>query len=192
MRIIAGRLGGRRLKSAREPGLRPAMAKTREALFSMLEARGLEWNNLKALDIFAGCGSLGFECLSRGAARSVFVENGQRQYQLLKDNARELQVHEKCGIWKQDARRFLRRAAPEAFNLVFLDPPYGRNLAGPALAWLVKNRWLAKGAFIVAELEKQAALPEIRGLDKLECRRFGQTVLHIWKYDEDSVLPGNI
>lgn len=67
MRIIAGALGGRNLKTVEGPGYRPATAKVREAIFSMLSSRGVVWSGLRVLDLFAGSGSLSFEALSRGA-----------------------------------------------------------------------------------------------------------------------------
>ena len=67
MRIISGRLGGRNLKSVEGEGYRPAMGKTREALFSMLAARGALFHGARVLDCYAGAGSVGIEALSRGA-----------------------------------------------------------------------------------------------------------------------------
>ena len=68
MRIISGRLGGRRIKTVEGEGYRPAMGKTRESLFSMLTSRGVVWEGARVLDLFAGSGSLAFEAVSRGAA----------------------------------------------------------------------------------------------------------------------------
>ena len=75
MLIIAGGLGGRVLKTVEGEGYRPAMGRTREALFSMLTARGLVWREARVLDLFAGSGSLAFEALSRGAPNALLVEN---------------------------------------------------------------------------------------------------------------------
>ncbi len=75
MRIIAGRWGGRAIRSVSGPGYRPATGKVRGAVFSMLEARGLAWPGARVADLFAGSGSLGLEALSRGAAFALFVES---------------------------------------------------------------------------------------------------------------------
>lgn len=162
--------------------MRPAMGKTREALFSMLEARAFPWENAKILDLFAGCGSLGFECLSRGAAFTDFVENGEPQCRVLRENAERLELSGQCRVHKQDVGRFLRKPPSSPYNLVFLDPPYGKNLASPALAALVERNWLAPSAIVIAELEKGISPPVFPVLDGPEIRLFGQTALHIWTY----------
>ena len=84
LRITAGAFKGRVLKTAEGPGYRPATALVREALFSMLEARGCVFSETMALDLFAGSGSLGFEALSRGAKAAWFVENDARAAALIK------------------------------------------------------------------------------------------------------------
>lgn len=181
MRIISGNLGGRNLKTADATGLRPAMGRTREALFSMLEARGAVWEGARVLDIFAGCGSLAFECLSRGAAFACLVDNGATAFACLKDNIANLNVASRCRIFKEDARKFLRKPPTSPFNFVFVDPPYRQNLANPILTALCKPGWLAKHAIIAAELEAGLNPPDLHELENLAVRNFGQTVLHLWK-----------
>lgn len=182
MRIISGALGGRTIKTADGEGMRPAMGKTREALFSMLEAMGFPWENARVLDLFAGCGSLGFECLSRGAALADFVEIGESQCRRLLENAERLGIAGKCRVHRRDAGRFLRGGAGDRHNLVFLDPPYGKNLARPALAALVEKNWLAPGAIVIAELEKGLSPQAPPALGEPKIRLFGQTALHIWSF----------
>lgn len=180
MRIISGSLGGRTIKTVAGEGMRPAMGKTREAMFSMLEARAFPWENAKILDLFAGCGSLGFECLSRGAASADFVENGRAQCRCLLENAERLEVAGKSRVFRQEVGRFLRGNGHFKYNLVFLDPPYGKNLARSALCALAEKNWLAPGAVIAAELEKGCAHAVPACLGEAEIRLFGQTALHIW------------
>lgn len=184
MRIIAGRLGGRRLKTAEGEGYRPAMGKTREALFSMLEARGLIWDGARVLDLFAGSGSLGFEALSRGAAHALLVEMAPQALRCLKENAAALGLEQSVGLVADDVLRVLRRSPPQPYDLIFMDPPYRKNLAEPALRLLVKNGWLAAGAFVTAEIEKDAPLPAPEALRPETQRLFGQTRICIW------TLPG--
>lgn len=181
MRLIAGSLGGRRLKSADCAGLRPAMARTREAIFSMLEARAVAWEGLRVLDLFAGSGSLAFECLSRGAAEAHLVENGAKAYECLTRNAADLSLWSRCRLWRLDVKRFLHKSPSSPFDLVFLDPPYRKNYAQPCLGALARPGWLAPGAFVVAELEKNARLRVPELLSPVAERAFGQTSLHIWK-----------
>lgn len=193
MRIISGRLGGRRIGSLPGTEARPAMARTREALFSMLEARGLVWSGLAVLDLFAGTGSLAYEALSRGAAQAVLVDNSAMQCRLLARNNADLGLTTgEALIVRQDACRYLRKNPPRPFGLVFIDPPYRRGLADAALELLVTRGWLAQGAFVSAEIEKKATPAGQPGLESCALRLFGQTAAHIWKYNENSALSGHI
>lgn len=191
MKIISGFLGGREIKIAPGVGVRPAMGRTRESLFSMLEARGFVWENSRILDLFAGGGSLGIECVSRGAARAVFVENSKEAADWLAKNIAALGIGDKCRVARADATRFLRGAPGAAFDLVFIDPPYRRDLARPVLAALARG-WVAPGGYIVAELEPDLEPEDPLDTDKIADRLFGQTRLHIWKKHENSSLPGNV
>ncbi|MBD5626707.1 MAG: 16S rRNA (guanine(966)-N(2))-methyltransferase RsmD [Desulfovibrio sp.] len=186
MRVIAGAFGGRRLATPAGEGCRPAMGRTREALFSMLEARGADMAGARVLDIFAGSGSLAFEALSRGAPEAVLVENAQNALRALEANVAALGVEGRARVIREDALRFLRRRAVQPFDLVFLDPPYRKGLAQQALTALAANGWLAPGALVAAEVEEGLSLAPIQGLEPLAERRFGQTVIHIWTASEPS------
>lgn len=180
MRIISGSARGRTLKTASGDGLRPAMARTRESLFSMLEARGMVWEKSIVLDLFAGCGSLAFECLSRGAAQAWLVDNGEPALACMAKNVDMLDMSDKCHLTRMDVRQFLRATPPAVFDIVFIDPPYRRNLVDGCLCQLATGAWLAQGAFVVAEVEKnnKVSAPD-KFLPVVE-RMFGQTCLHIW------------
>lgn len=182
MRVISGSAGGRSLKTLVAPGLRPAMARTREALFSMLEAHGLLWEGCKVLDLYAGSGSLALECVSRGAALAWLVDNSREACACIRANIEALGMSDKCRLFDMDVLRFLRSQSGEVFNLAFIDPPYRRNLASSTLALLARGHWLAPGAFIACEAEKNLVLDTPEGLSLLTTRNFGQTTLHIWNF----------
>jgi len=191
MRIIAGEFRGRTLKSVEGPGYRPATGRVREALFSMLEARGLVWTECSVLDLFAGSGSLAFESASRGARRVCLVENSARAVKCLEQNAASLKLFApRCCIIQEDALRLLARrkreeqAAPgERFDLVFIDPPYGMNLVPAALHALIRGQWLAPEAFVLAEVETQARLCDAahKELACVSKREYGQTRVLLWQ-----------
>ncbi len=197
MRIIAGLLGGRTLKTVEGPGYRPAMSRVREALFSMLESRGVVWSGCRVLDAFAGSGSLAFECISRGAREAVLVENGKEAIRCLQKNAQTLglatdrltdgvteSVMGRVRIVHDDVLKFLKIRASQCFDVVFIDPPYGKNLLAPTLQNLLRQGWVAEHSFVTAEVE--AALPYDGNaahprLELLTERTFGQTRIVIWK-----------
>jgi len=191
MRIIAGELRGRTLKTVEGPGYRPAAGRVREALFSMLEARGLVWPECSVLDLFAGSGSLAFEAASRGARRICLVENSQRAAACLERNAAALGLlAPRCRILREDALRLLARRdrrgqtdPGERFDVVFIDPPYGLNLAPAALQALAQGQWLAPEAFVAAEVEARERIGEAspEGLVCVGNREYGQTRLVLWQ-----------
>ena len=189
MRVIAGEFRGRTLKTVEAPGYRPATGRVREALFSMLEARGLAWPECSVLDLFAGSGSLAFEAASRGARQVCLVENSARAVQCLERNAADLGLAApRCRILREDALRLLARrnrrgqAEPEErFDVVFMDPPYGMNLVPAALQALVRGPWLAPEAFVLAEVETQAQIAAQEGLACVVDREYGQTRILLWQ-----------
>ena len=181
MRIIAGHLRGRTLKSPSGEGCRPAMGRTREALFSMLEARGVCWAGTRVLDLFAGSGSLAFEAVSRGAPVAVLVEQAPHILRCLEANVQTLDVANQVRIVREDVTRYLRRGVEEPFDMIFLDPPYRKGYTDACLAGIVSREWLAPEGLVSAEIEKDVQVKAPAGLDLLAERLFGQTRVCIWR-----------
>jgi 16S rRNA (guanine966-N2)-methyltransferase len=156
MRIIAGRLKGRRL--AAPPGLdvRPTSDRLRETLFNVL---GESVRDARVLDGFAGTGALGLEAWSRGAAAVVFVEKDARALGALESNARALGVPESCVIIRADFRT--ARIDPPPFDLVMLDPPYG--LAEVQAVIDRAAALVAPGGRLVFEHSRRRPAPEQAG-----------------------------
>ena len=152
MRIIAGALGGRNLKTVEGPGYRPATAKVREAIFSMLSSRGVVWSGLRVLDLFAGSGSLSFEALSRGAQEVCLVEREPKVVQCLNQNVEALDVSDRCRVAESDVLRFLRGRAYQPYDVIFADPPYGENRLVPTLKAILKGGWLAPDGYFLDEI----------------------------------------
>ena len=184
MRIIAGAYRGRTLKTTVGPGFRPAMGKVREALFSMLEARGVVWPEARVLDLYAGSGSLGFEALSRGAAHVCFVESAPYAAKIIAANAEMLGVEEgRYAIRREEAAKVLAKRPAEPFSVVFIDPPYSMDVIGHTLNALLKNYWAAPGAVINAEVEERLRFDPEKAhadLELLADRTYGQTRVILW------------
>jgi len=176
MRVIAGELGGRRLRSPRGEATRPTGERVREALFSMLG----ELAGLTVLDLFAGSGALGIEALSRGAAAATFVERSPRALVALRANLADLGLRERARVVEGDALAALR--APGNYDLVFLDPPYAAagSLAGALASGLPGV--LAAGARVVSESDRRTPLE--LGLPLRRERRYGNTLIRIHEMSE--------
>ncbi|MBO4318746.1 MAG: 16S rRNA (guanine(966)-N(2))-methyltransferase RsmD [Mailhella sp.] len=187
MRIIAGAYKGRILRTASGPGYRPAMGKVRESIFSLLESRGAVWSDMSVLDLFAGSGSLGFEALSRGARRAVFVEQDAAAAKCLAGNIASLGVGDKAALVTSDAVAYAGRGTPESFDAVFIDPPYALDLLPVTLRALLRKGRLNPGAFIIAEVERhfQGKTDGFAGLTLELDRLYGQTRIIVWIADED-------
>lgn len=190
MRIIAGEYRGRTLKTTTGPGYRPAMGKVRGALFSMLEAKGVSWPEASVLDLFAGSGSLGFEALSRGARQVTFVESLPRAAALIRENAAKLGVApERYQVLPEEAGKVLGRRPCAAFDVIFIDPPYGKNLMSPAIRAILKQGWLAGRGILNAEIEgglKFNPEGEHPDLAVVADRRYGQTRLVLWSMKNEA------
>jgi 16S rRNA (guanine966-N2)-methyltransferase len=179
MRVIAGRLGGRRLMAPKGRTTRPTSDRVREATFALLGSV----QDARVLDLFAGTGALGIEALSQGAARAVFVERDARAGRVLRANLEALGLQEPdAEVRAMEAIAALRsaRARRETYDLVFIDPPY-RHL--PALEQALNDLLpplLASSARVVIESDKRAQL-ELAAETELE-RRYGDTTIRIQRH----------
>lgn len=188
MRIIAGALGGRILKTVEGPGYRPATAKVREAVFSMLAARGVVWSGLRVLDLFAGSGSLSFEALSRGAQEACLVEREPKAVQCLTHNVETLDLADRCRVAEMDVLRFLRGRSYQPYDVIFADPPYGENRLVPTIKALMRGGWLAQGGYLLAEIEGGLRFDAEAAHEELELetdRHYGQTRIILWHKTSD-------
>lgn len=176
MRIVAGRLKGRALKSPAKDDIRPTSDRLRETIFNILaHAYGDPVTEAAVIDLFAGTGAMGLEALSRGAKRALFVDDGTAARALIRANVEALGLGGATRIFRRDARKLGDAPAGEKFALAFLDPPYGQHLAEPALIALRDGGWLAKDALIVVEEAADAALDLPEGFVQLERRLYGDT-----------------
>ena len=154
MRIVAGKYRGLRLQVPAGRDIRPTSDKVRGAVFNALEARGAVVD-AQVLDCFCGTGALGLEALSRGAEFCAFWDKDQRSLDLAKANAESLEVMDRCAFIKRDAARPSDAPQDQKYSLVFLDPPYRKNLTAPVLKALSEHGWLADDAICVLEIEKE-------------------------------------
>ena len=175
MRVIAGRLGGRRLRPPPEAGVRPTSDRVREALFAQLGA--LE--DAHVLDLYAGTGALGIEALSRGASAAVFVERSPASLAVLQDNLGHLGLEAQSRIVRGDALAVVRRLgrSAERFDLVLADPPYAFEVGPELLTLLLAARIVAPGGTVVIESSRRHPLRPVVGWRVVSDRRYGDTVV---------------
>jgi 16S rRNA (guanine966-N2)-methyltransferase len=173
MRVVAGKLRGRALAAPKSQAIRPTADRLRESLFNILvHTFDDPVTGARVLDLFAGTGALGIEALSRGAAFALFVDQGAEARALIRENVTALGLGGSSRIFRRDATK-LGEAHPVApFSLAFLDPPYGQNLAAPALAAARGGGWLSPGALVVVEEAAKAQFAAPQGFTELDRRRY--------------------
>jgi 16S rRNA (guanine966-N2)-methyltransferase len=194
VRIVSGIARGRALFTppTNESNIRPTSDKAREALFSIL---GRVVDGAKVLDLFAGTGALGLEAFSRGAASVVFVDVDRKARELIRRNISRLfsdfSNDETLQVLADDLsgtlwQSKLRRLAPQGFDLIFADPPYGQDLSLATLVALDKSPLLAESGMLVLEERFNIALPQqLHRLCQVDQRRYGETGLRFYQWSAE-------
>jgi len=184
MRIIGGVYRSRLLAMPKGDRARPTMDRVREAIFNVIAPRV---EGASVLDLYAGSGAYGLEALSRGAARAVFVESARQSLVAIRENIASLGIdRSKAEIISLDVTKsfgILERRR-ERFEIVFLDPPYGRGLARNTLIKIMRYDIVAPIHLIIAEHHRKDDLGGIDALLRIDERRYGDTVLSMFRHSE--------
>lgn len=180
IRIQTGEDKGRELRMPSSPSIRPSTNKVREALVDILRSRKKILNS-RVLDLFAGCGAVGFELLSNGARQVTFVEKSRTGVETIKENAARTKKLERIKIIKDDAARALDMLADsgERFDIIYADPPY--NIDDQYLEELEEKilKVLAEdGIFVLEHSARRTFSPE--KLKLLTSKRYGDTILSFY------------
>jgi len=176
MRINAGRHRGRKLAVPPGHGVRPTSDKARQAVFNILAHRFDALRGARVLDGFAGSGALGLEALSRGADRLTSIERDREAFGVLKANIAACHEGSRTLALNLDMRQLPDAHLHKDFapcDLVFLDPPYNKELITPALSALRQKGWLAPDALAVIETGRAEAYPALEHFSLLEERSYG-------------------
>jgi 16S rRNA (guanine966-N2)-methyltransferase len=176
VRVIGGEFKGRILRTPQGGKIRPTSDRVREAIFDIL---GPVWASQRVLDVFAGTGALGIEALSRGAQEAVFVEQGKGALAVLKGNLKALGLKTRAWVLPLTAKRGIAILGEKgmAFDLIFMDPPYGKLLVGKALEEIVQGKILLPAGVIVAEHSSREEILPPLGLEISQQRRYGDTAV---------------
>ncbi len=190
MRITGGKFRGRVIPVPPGGDIRPTTDRAREAVFNILahanwaqEVPALD--GARVLDAFCGSGTLGFEALSRGAAKVTFLDHDGAVLDRIRQTAEDLGAEDAVNTLKRDASR--PGPAREAAEILFLDAPYGQDLAPPALTALGDCGWIATGALCMAELAAKDGFDPPPGFAALDERRYGATRFVFLRFDADTV-----
>ncbi len=182
LRIIGGELKGRKLAAVPGMQTRPTADRVRESIFNIL---GASVRGTLVLDLFAGTGAMGIEALSRGAESVVFADNDKRALRALAKNIKMCSLESRANIIQWNILKNLNIICsfPPAFNLVFIDPPYNKNMIQPTLLNLGKSRCLESGARIAIEHSSREPISvEDQNFKISDQRRYGKTLVSFLIY----------
>jgi 16S rRNA (guanine966-N2)-methyltransferase len=181
MRVIGGNARGRQLKVPKGQALRPTAGRVKESLFDILPH---DLSGAKILDLFAGTGNLTIEALSRGAVEAILVDSSAQSGKAIRENLHRLNLANRAKLLAMPVTRALRLLARqrETFDLIFLDPPYERNLIEPALRIIDKETLLRESGVLIAEHSVREPITlHLQRLNLSDQRRYGSTTLSFFR-----------
>ena len=182
LRVIAGELKGRKLRTARGAKTRPTANRTREAIFNIIAPLIA---GARVLDLFAGSGAFGIEALSRGADTAVFVDIDVDSISVLQANIKTLSLESKTKIIRWDLIKNLNclQTLQKTFNLVFMDPPYHKNMIEPTLLNLYSSQSMATSARIIVEhSRREPVVADHLPFEYSDRRKYGKTLVTILEF----------
>lgn len=183
MRVIAGIYKSRQLKTVKSSLTRPTTDRNKENLFNII---GPYFDGGVVLDLFGGSGGLGIEALSRGCSYLHTNDTNFQAYKVIQENIKNLQI-KNASITKMDYQKALQKLSLQqvAFDLVLLDPPYGKHLIDPVLIYLLDNQMLKDQCLIVVEELKEVSIEKHQQLQCIKEVVYGITTLHIYQYKKE-------
>ena len=181
MRLITGKFKGAKIEAPQGVATRPTSDRIRQALFNVLEhgAPAVDFEGLRVLDLFAGSGALGLEALSRGARFCLFIEEDASARAAIRRNVEALGLTGATKIWRRDATKLGPAGTMSPFDLIFCDPPYGKDLGEAALAAAVDGGWTTDHAIAALEERAGTAPSWPAPLSEIDRRRYGETEIAI-------------
>lgn len=177
LRIIAGYLKGRVINVPKSDLIRPTTERVRETIFNILNNK-ISFEGIKVLDLYSGSGSLGFECLSRGAREIHFVEKNSIIYRNLEKNVKLLQVTDQCKIFKLPALKFSSLRLGEEYDLIIADPPFFKDDIYNVVANILNYRYLRSNCIMVIERSIQTKQKDINNFKIEPFRIIGDACLY--------------
>ncbi len=175
MRIIAGEMRGRQLMSVVGMQTRPTSDKVKGAIFSVIGDKVLD---ARVLDLFSGTGNLALEALSRGSREAVLVEKSLDAHQVIRKNLEQMGVGHQAKLLLMDAFLYLKKNPHEVFDLIFIDPPYRKELVPQVISALSESVYLTPTGVIIIETSKDEKINgDIYPFEIRKTSKYGDTLI---------------
>jgi 16S rRNA (guanine966-N2)-methyltransferase len=181
LRIIAGKWKGRKIPFPSLPGLRPTQGRIRETLFSWLMS---DVRHSHCLDLFAGSGSLGFEALSREAQTVTFIDSAPEVIKAIKQNIQTLHINN-ASVARAEIPCKSRLLLKRKFDVIFLDPPFGKDLLNETIQWIGSQNLLYPNGLIYIECEKNLEKAMPKNWQQIKHKETKSIVYSLYQYLED-------
>ena len=178
MRIISGKFRGRIIKFPKSKLVRPTTDKNKEAIFNILNNQ-INFDEIKACDIYAGSGSLGLEMLSRGADEVHFVEKDFRVQKMLRENIASLKSEKSCKVLNMTAVKFSSLTNHDTYDLIILDPPFFHEDVHQVVKNLLINKFLSKNGIMLVERSIQTKENDIKNFECEPLKRLGDSLIYL-------------
>ena len=182
MRIVGGKYKGKKIDFPKIQNVRPTQDKVKEAIFNILTDKDII--GAKVLDLFAGSGSLGLEAVSRGAQKAFFVDKDPKSIASIKKNIKSLECQDNTEVFRTDYSIAIKKAQQNGllFNIIFLDPPYYKDLAKKALLNIVQYDILSSYNITIIEHSKRDTIPEsINNIKLVVQKKYGDTFVSFYR-----------
>ena len=179
MRVITGTARGRKLATPSNNDIRPTTDNVKESIFNIIQ---FDIEGRRVLDLFAGTGQLGIECLSRGAESAVFVDQSREAVKLVRDNLKTCNLN--GTVLQMDSLSFLKSCG--SFDLIFVDPPYDSPVYDEVLKTINLVDILSDGGIIICETARDRQLPVLQPPYRL-AREYIYGKVKLSKYIKESL-----
>jgi len=177
MRIIAGRAGGLKLKSLKGRDVRPTLDRVKESMFNII---AFDLPGAEVLDLFSGFGSLGIEALSRGAAKSDFVEINKVHLKVIEQNLKKAKLFDLAKLYNQDVYLYLKNYS-QKYDIIFMDPPYQKDMSAEAIKLIIENDLLKAKGLIISERSESENVEEYEELKIIKNKKYGNSLIIIYQ-----------
>ena len=177
MRIISGKARGTKLYTLEGMNTRPTLDRVKESIFNIIQNK---IEDSKVLDLFAGSGAIGLECISRGAKEAILCDKSKEAIEIIKKNAQKTHMEEQVQILNTDYETCLEKIKKQQFDIIYLDPPYETNYIVEALKKIIKFEMATNESIIIVETDdEKRILKEIEDLEVkiVDKRKYGRATI---------------
>ena len=177
MRIISGKARGTKLYTLEGENTRPTLDRVKESIFNIIQA---DIQEAEVLDLFAGSGAIGLECLSRGASKAVMCDKSKEAINIIRKNVEKTHMEAQAQILNLDFEKCLDNLKGKQFDIIYIDPPYETDYIYKAIKKINENNITKENSLIIAETDDEKRIEEeIKNLEIeiVDKRKYGRATI---------------